>query len=205
MTPATQFLSTITSLMEARAAIVTTLTIGRVNKQAREYAIQGLYLVAIRSFEAFLEDQIYALATEKVRWTSRSIGGGARVRWSNRLRENRHEFIKDMVLRGKDYTDYLPYEKTMEVAKLLFIGGRPFTLLPDPERQTLRRCTRVRNYIAHRSEFARRKFINDYKGVKPLRVSNPKPIHYLDDQIRLGVTLFEHDLTQLAVISKILS
>jgi hypothetical protein len=38
-----------------------------------------------------------------------------------------------------------------------------------------------------------------------MRVTNPKPIHYLDDQIRLGVTLFEHDLTQLAAIAKLLS
>lgn len=203
MMPKAQFQSTILSLINARTVVITTLKNGRDEKRAREYAVQGLYLVAVRSFEAFLEDQIHGLATKKVKWKSRQMSG-VRVRCTNRLKEQRPEFVKQLMLGGKSYADYLPYEHTEKISKLLFTGGRPFTLLCETDKTTLRRCQRVRNYIAHRSDFARSKFLIEYESIKSTRVSNPMPIHYLDDQIRAGVTLFEHDLSQLAAISNFL-
>jgi hypothetical protein len=118
--------------------------------------------------------------------------------------ELRPEFVKLLMLGGKEYVDYLPYDRTEKISQLLFTGGRPFTLLGRPEKTTLRRCQRVRNYIAHRSDFARAKFLSEYQNIKPLRVAKPTPSHYLDDQIRAGVTLFEHDLAELAAISNFL-
>jgi hypothetical protein len=99
----------------------------------------------------------------------------------------------------------LRYNRTEAISKLLFHGGRPFTLLSDQDKQLLVRCQRVRNYIAHESDFAYEKFIQSYSAIKPLRVIRPKPLHYLDDEIRAGVTLFEHDLVQLLSIARFLS
>lgn len=204
MTPAQQFQKTIQSLLASRSVLNASLGTSRAAKQAREFAVQGLYLTAVRSFEGFLEDQIFALACNKVEWKSRTLNSG-RIRWSNRLREDRLEMVKELVHRGKNYVDYLPYERTLEISNLLFTGGRPFSSLDQADRKTLARCLSVRNYIAHRSEFARKKFIKLYQEIKPTRVQHPRPIHYLDDQIRVNVTLFEHDLAQLHQISSFLS
>jgi hypothetical protein len=204
MTPKARFQSTVASLIDARAAVVVALHGGRSERHAREYAIQRFYLVAVRSFEAFLEDQLHGPATKRVKWASRNLNG-VRVRCSNRLLEHRAEIVKEIILGGKEYADYLPYERTEKMSELLLIGGRPFNLLSGSDRETLRRCQRVRNYIAHRSDFALSKFVSAYKNVKPLRVSKPTPIHYLDDQIRAGISMFEHDLSQMAAISNFLS
>lgn len=204
MRPIDKFQSTILSLITARTLLSSHLGRGRAEAQARAYSVQGLYLMGIRAFEGFLEDQIHGLATNKIRWSSREVNG-VRHRCSNRLQEYRSTFVKELMLRGKDYTDYLPYERTKDIAEMLFAGGRPFTILSQPDQLTLRRCMKVRNYIAHRSDVAKKKFVNEYRSVKPIRVSNPLPIHYLDDQIRANVSLFEHDLSQLAAISNFLS
>jgi hypothetical protein len=113
--------------------------------------------------------------------------------------------VKAILLGGKDYVDFLPYERSETAARLLFRGGRPYTLLDDHSRQALTRCLRVRNYIAHRSEFAKSKYLKSYQQVKPMITRAPSPIKYLDDHIRLGVTMFENDLTQLHSISRFLS
>jgi hypothetical protein len=204
MNPIDKFQTTISSLITARTLLSLHLSSGRAEVQARAYSVQGLYLMGIRAFEGFLEDQIHSLATKKIRWSSREVDG-IRHRCSNRLQEYRSPFVKELMLRGKDYADYLPYEKTKDLSTTLFTGGRPFTILPQSDQSTLRRCLKVRNYIAHRSEAAKEKFVKEYRNIKPIRVSNPLPIHYLDDQIRANVSLFEHDLSQLAAISNFLS
>jgi hypothetical protein len=204
MLPAEQLHSTVANLLAGRDILNQALR-GSVNmRRAREYSLQGLYLVAVRSFEGFLEDQILNLACDKVRWKSR-VRNGVRLRWSNRLQERRKEIIKRVILREKDYVDYLPYERTMAISDILFHGGRPFNLLSPSDRTSLVRCQRVRNYIAHRSQFAFEKFIKSYTEIKPVRVLRPNPLHYLDDEIRAGVSLFEHDLIQLLTISRFLS
>lgn len=204
MTPKSHFQSTITNLLNARKALNNSLRSGRSDRWARDYSVQGLYLIGVRSFEAFLEDQIHALATKKEKWQSRHVGG-SRVVCYNRLMEQRPELVRLLILAGKEYTDYLPYERTEKIAELLFRGGKPFTLLTGNDKTTLRRCQRVRNYIAHPSKSARAKFMTDYKLIKPIRIAKPTPSHYLEDQIRVGVTFFEHDLSQLAAISNFLS
>ena len=204
MTPADQFEKTIVNLLAGRTTLNITLAGQRERLRAREYSLQGLYLLAVRSFETFLEDQIIGLACREVKWASR-IHNGTRVRWTNRLHEHRKQIVKTVIMRERTYVDYLPYERTVDVANVLFHGGRPFTLLPQASRISLIRCQRVRNYIAHESEFSYEKFIASYELIKPLRVANPKALHYLDDQIRAGVTFFEHDLAELVSISQFLS
>ncbi len=113
--------------------------------------------------------------------------------------------IKDILRGGQNYRDYLPYNHTEDLAKLLFQGGRPFTHLDQTFKSSLTRCLKVRNYIAHRSEHSKTQFLNHYKAIKLILQKNPRAIHYLDDHIRAGVTMFENDLSQLHAISKFLA
>lgn len=206
MSPADEFRSTVSNLLAGRDVLnAELLGKSRDAQRARAYSLQGLYLVGVRSFETFLEDQVLSLASGKVTWASRNGHHGNRLRWEKRLREERLEMVKSIILRGDDYVDFLPYERTIKLSELLFKGGRPFSELPADDRVSLVRCQRVRNYIAHESKFAYGRFMRSYQQVKPIRIQTPKPIHYLDDQIRAGVTMFEHDLTQLLTISRFLS
>ncbi len=205
MTPVDDFQSTIRKLMAGRDVLNAQLTSTRAFKQARAYALQGLYLVAVRSFESFLEDQIHALACGRVSWSARNLANGDSVEWSQRLVEQRPKIVKTIMLRGRDYVDYLPFERTAEIARLLFHGGRPFTKLEQVHRESLTRCLRVRHYIAHESDHSYRLFLDSYARIKPSRSRRPKAIHYLDDQIRAGVTFFEHDLSELVTIARFLS
>jgi hypothetical protein len=207
MCPAEEFRSTIANLLAGRDVLnAELLRKSRAARQARAYSVQGLYLVAVRSFETFLEDQVLALASGKVRWASRKDQKGVRLRWERRLKEERLDMLKNIIRGRRDYADFLPYERTMELSELLFKGGRPFTELPKSDRDFIVRCHRVRNYIAHESDYAYGRFMKSYKEIKPsLRIQFPKPIHYLDDQIRSHVTFFEHDLAQLVSISRFLS
>jgi hypothetical protein len=206
MSPADEFRSTIANLLAGRDVLnAELLGKSRAARQARAYSLQGLYLVAVRSFEAFLEDQVIALACEKTEWTSRRLSNGTRVQWSRRLKERRPQLVKSIILRGREYVDFMPYEATIEISKLLFHGGRPFANLEQPYRISLTRCIRVRNYIAHESDHSYKMFLRSYSQIKTSRVSRPKAIHYLDDQIRAGVTFFEHDISELVTISRFLS
>jgi hypothetical protein len=206
MSPAEEFRSTITNLLAGRNVLnAELLGKSRAARQARAYSLQGLYLVAVRSFEAFLEDQVTALACDKVAWSSRTLRDGTRVKWSQRLSERRPKIVKSIIMRGKDYVDFLPYDRTIEISKLLFHGGRPFSHLDQTHRDSLTRCIRVRNYIAHESDHSYKMFLRSYSQIKTSRVARPKAIHYLDDQIRAGVTFFEHDIAALVTISRFLS
>lgn len=205
MSPVDEFQSTVSNLLAGRDELNRNLSGSRAAKQARAYSLQGLYLVGVRSFESFLEEQILALASGKIQWVSRRLANGTRIRWSQRLSKTRAKIVKSIILRDRDYIDYLPYERNMEISEMLFHGGRPFTHLEQPYRVSLVPCQRVRNYIAHESEFAYEKFIKSYSAIKSIRITRPKPVHYLDDEIRAGVTMYERDLTQLLLIARFLS
>jgi hypothetical protein len=61
MVPAQVFQQTIQKLLSSRAEINSALMATPAARIARENALEGLYLVAVRSFEAFLEDQMLHL------------------------------------------------------------------------------------------------------------------------------------------------
>ena len=192
------------SLLSARTELNARLTGSRRADQAREFSLQGLYLTGIRSFEGFLEDQIVEIASGNHTWATRQVGG-ERIACAIRLTERRRMMVRDIILARKDYVDFLPYERTQDIAKVLFVGGRPFVNITAADRATLTRCLRVRNYIAHRSKSAYTKFYREYVSFRPLRIRTPRPIHYLDDNIRAGVSFFEHDVISLITIARFLS
>lgn len=204
MLPCAVFEKTVKKLLASRTELNRHLSGTLAARRAREDSLQGLYLIAVRSFETFLEEEIILLASGKAHWASRVVNG-TRLRHENRLRETRTRMIKEVLLAGKNYTDYLPYERCELAARLVFVGGRPFTYLGDAERRALTRCLSVRNYIAHESEFSRKKYLKSYRALKPTLIKTPRPAQYLDDNIRLGVTMFENDLIQMYSISRFLS
>ena len=188
----------------SRRRVLLTLSSNRDDARARDYVIQGLYLVGVRSFENFIEGQIVGLATGKLSWKPRVIGP-ARCNCTTRFNEKRLSFANELIFAGKEYADYLPYQRTTSIAKRIFVSGRPFSLLGDNEKSTINRCIKVRHYIAHNSDHAARDFVKTVTAIKKFRVKKPSVTHYLNENIRSGVSFFEHDLATLVSAAKFLS
>lgn len=202
--PYIRFERQIKIIIDARNVLNSSIPKSKSGQIALEYSIQGLYLVAVRSFESYLEEQIIALATKKQIWKSRILGD-KRERFELRLQEHRPKFVHELILNGRKYADYLPFEQTQSIANKLFVGGRPFALVSNSEKSLINRCVKVRHCIAHDSSHSRKQFLSAYSAVKRPRRRSPLPIDYLEDQIRRGTTFFEHDIAALSTIARLLS
>jgi len=80
---------------------------------------EGLYLKTHVLFETFLEDLFYGLLVE-----NSAIETPNNI--VTRVSIKSHIIARDLVQAGKDYIDWIPYEKTMDAAKLYFRNGNPF-------------------------------------------------------------------------------
>ena len=123
-------------------------------------------------FETFLEDLFYGLLVENSAIiTPNSI--------KTRVSIKTHIIARDLVQSGKDYMDWIPYEKTMNAAKLYFRNGDPFCNLTANEKQDIYKSHVMRNVIAHESKHSLKKFEQHLIGTTTLPVSEKKPAGYL--------------------------
>ena len=123
------------------------------SRRATEHMYEGLFLNAYRSFEGFIEDLFVGLLVEGAGHSS------SRADIHPRLKVLSHRVAREVIVgpRGR-YVDWLPYERTLELAHLYFRGGRPFTDSPQQLHQQLNRSVALRNAIAHRSRQSQDRF-----------------------------------------------
>ncbi len=200
MATADSFRMTIQQILRARSQLEKRHARRGTPNTTRSFAVQGLYLLGIRAFESYLEEQILNLATGESTWAARVIDGVSHV-CVPRLRENRRDLLIEIVFRNRAYATYLPYRNTQDLAKFLFEGGAPFTSLAIAEKQILSRCSKVRNFIAHNSASARAEFVEEATKIAAFRRTPRRVIDYLDLGMRAGVTYFEHDITTLVRVA----
>ncbi len=170
----------------------------------RAFALQGLYLLGVRAFESFIEEQLFSLATGSTTWAPRVVNGQDAA-CTMRLLENRREILTEIIYKNRQYATFLPYVNTITVAKFLFERGEPFVLLSKDDREVLARCSKVRNYIAHNSVSARKEFLEEANKIRSFRRTSRRVTDYLDSSIRNEVTYFDHDVSTLVRVATFLT
>lgn len=133
---------------------------------------EGLYLKTHVLFETFLEELFYGLLVE-----NSSIETPNTI--VTRVSIKSHVIARDLVQAGKDYIDWIPYERTMDAAKLYFRNGNPFCGLNQNEKDDIYKSHVMRNVIAHESRHSLRKFEQHLIGATALPTSERKPAGYL--------------------------
>ena len=105
---------------------------------------------------------------------------------------------------GRRYVDWLPYERTVDLAKLFFRGGRPFDDLSQTQKQLLSRGHTIRNAIAHRSRYSLGQFERPIIGSTPLPPKERRPAGYLRVLLRTAPaqTRFSNLLAQLLLVAR---
>jgi hypothetical protein len=119
-------------------------------KRDAEAIYEGLFLRAITAFEAFLEEYFYLLVDQKAGFPQRARVGCRLTVKSAKL--------EPILLQGKKYLDWLPFDRTKERANLFLHGGRPFSTMAQIHVDAIHRSVVLRHAIAHSGEHAKRKF-----------------------------------------------
>jgi len=84
-----------------------------------------------------------------------------------------------IVAGGRPHVAWLPYQRTLERADRYFVGGRPFSSLTEPEKDSLHRLTVTRNALAHESGPARTKFYASCVAGRGIAPSQARAVAYL--------------------------
>lgn len=168
------------------------------SRRALLHAYEGLFLNIHVAFEGLIEDLFVGLLISNGGLTSSRSDIGPRVVIRS------HAVARELVLGpGRGYADWLPYERTLERAKLFFRGGRPFTDVTDGDRQQLKKSSAIRNAIAHRSRHSLKKFEKVAIGSTPLPSGERRPAGFLSGRFRVSPsqTRYEDLVSQMLMIA----
>jgi len=160
-----------------------------------ERVYEGLYLDAITSLEATIEDLFIRIVT------GRSSPAGVVVRVSF----NSSQVARDVMLGGeRKYLDWLPYSRTEKRAKAFLRGGRPFTRLSSGDKRVLEEMLIIRNAIAHKSPHARKRF-QEFASNFPLISRERTPAGFLRSKIDPTTTRYQFYVSEMVRIIQLLS
>jgi hypothetical protein len=161
----------------ARRKLEHLLDCGRVGRSDVALFYEGIFLRTVTSFEGLIEDLFVGLL-------ARGITPGANV--YPRVRFRSHAVARDVMLGGRPYVDWLPYDCTEKWAKAFFRGGYPFCNLDKDDKSQLGRILLIRNAVAHQSRSARRKFDQGIISAAPLLPVERTPAGYLRSIFRVA-------------------
>ena len=136
-------------LEKTRAKMETLYAQSLVGKRDVEHIYGAIFIGAYTAFESMLEDLFLKLLTSSVK-ASRSVKSKATF--------NSAAAARSIVFGGKNYLDWIPYDKTLERAEQFFYSGQPFTKLSSHEKGRIKTVCLIRNAIAHSSSHARKQF-----------------------------------------------
>jgi len=146
-----------------------------------ERVYEGLYLDAVTSFEASIEDLFIRIITTRASPT----GVTPRVSFKS------SQVARDVVLGGeRRYLDWLPYSKTDQRARAFLRAGQPFSRLSSTYRKTLDHIVVIRNAIAHKSSHSKRRF-QDLVNSLPLLPREKTAAGFLRSRIDVSTTRYQ--------------
>ena len=137
---------------------------------------EALFIRAVTSFETFLQDQFVAIMRGKAKYKP------AR-RVLTRMTAVSSAALRDILLQGRAYATWLPFDNTQKRALVYLRDGKPFSDVPEVDRLTMRKITVIRNAIAHQSTYAIAEFEKVIAGI-PLRPQERKPAGFLRSTMR---------------------
>lgn len=168
------------STEQARSRIEALYQSKQVTRRDTERLYEGLFIRAITTLEAFIEEQFYLTVLGRSKH--------ARTRVVPKADFPSRTVLTDIVTRKKAYVSWLPYSETEKMARMFLRGGKPFTDITDSQRNQLSEWMTIRNAIAHSSKSARNKFHANVIGSTPLINYEKTPAGFLRSSYRPGVT-----------------
>jgi hypothetical protein len=150
----------------------------RIRKIDLDSVYEALFLRAVTTFEAFLEDLFIAILERRARYSKQRVGLLMSV--------SSREALIQILLQGNPFMMWLPFHHTEKRANLYLKGGRPFTELGDSDKSLLKTITTIRNAIAHKSPFAVSEFERTVIGSHSLLRNERSPAGFLRSRITSG-------------------
>jgi hypothetical protein len=188
------------TLEQTRSRIESLVRRGLFSRQAEARMYEALFLSGNVALEGFLEDLFLGLLV------SRHGLESGRTDIFPRVEIRSYGIARELIIGpGRRYIDWLPYDRTVALAKLFFRGARPFDDLTDGQRRVLSRCHTIRNVIAHRSRYSLDQFERYVIGSTPLPTSERSPAGYLRGFFRTSPaqTRFSNLLAEALLIAEI--
>lgn len=167
---------------------------------AADRMYEALFLSAVTSFESFLEDLFLGLLVSGAGLQST----GVRPRMTIQSPVVAREVV---IGPGRNYADWLPYDRTRERAEVFFRGGRPFTGLTNPHLQVLERTGAIRNAIAHKSQHSVEQFNRKVLANTPIPPRERSPAGFLRG-LMVGtppLTRFENYMADLTTAARVVA
>jgi len=160
-----------------------------------EKVYEALYLRTITFFEGFVEELFWGLLTKRIRPSLRGVV--TRVDFKSDI------IARDIVLAKKPYIDWFPYQRTEDLAKIYFRGGRPFTFLDEQDKGEIKNMMKIRNVIAHQStsslQIFQKDIISNTLGLLPREKT---AAGFLRNQFRTSPDQTRMELYQLRTIDR---
>lgn len=164
-----------------------------------EQIYSGLFLDAFVSFERYIEELFIGYLSGRITAVS------AKVQTNIVFRTN--QLVIDVLLSGKSYVDWIPYDQTLKRADIFFKNGHPFTALTAQQKGVVLELHRIRNALAHRSDHAMEIFKRLVVGSLPVHPLEKRPPSFLRSLFRTSPnqTRFENYLFEILSIAQKLS
>jgi hypothetical protein len=186
-------------LERTRANIDTLVAGGLLTDDAADRMYEALFLSAHVAIEGFIEELFLGLLV-----SNRGVRS-SRGDIKPRIEVRSHRIARELITgAGRKYVDWLPYDRTVDLAKLFFRGGRPFDDLTQTQKQLLSRGHIIRNAIAHRSRYSLGQFERHVIFSTPLPPKERQPAGYLRGLFRASPaqTRFSNLLAQLLLVAR---
>ncbi|QUS60310.1 hypothetical protein [Synechocystis sp. PCC 7338] len=158
------------------------------------FIYDGLFLNLFTDFEKFIEDLFFGLIKGSIYIEGKSISSIRKVKISPQ------EEIELVVLSGKDYLDWLPYDHTKKRAEIFLNDGYPFTKLNENQIRVMGEYHKIRNAIAHKSLKAQKQFMKIIQN-RPLLPTEKNPSGYLRSKGSGEMTQYEIAARELVKIA----
>lgn len=167
----------------------------RLTDRDLDFIYEIAFLSAYVSFEIFLERQFEALLSGRPYYRKRKV--------QRRVTVKSERVARDVIKGTNRFPKYLPVDSLEELAKVFFPGGKPFTLLTNPQKLSLKKGQAIRNCIAHRTRSAQQKFESQVLAGVTLRPSQRNPAGFLRNPVSPHQDRFEQLISELAAIASV--
>jgi hypothetical protein len=188
-----EYKSSLAKLERIRVRMESLLDSGHVLVREIGLVYESLFLRAVTVYEEFCEEFFFKLLAGTVQYAKAK-------RIAPLIREC--DTIREIVLQGDKYLEWIPYDRIKRRASLYLKGGRPFSSLEEAEKDKISRITKIRNAIAHKSKNALETFKDDVIGGMPLLPHEKSPAGFLRSELSPGRKRFQAYVEDLVAVAE---
>lgn len=185
------------SCVDSTASKITALNHdSKLTKRDLAALYEGLFLQCVVSFELFIQDMFLGLVTKQIAYP-RPVR--LLVIFPNM------PAAKRIIVKDK-YINWLPYENLRKISEIYFNqGSNPFSNCPQNHTSEISKAHIIRNYIAHKSDFAWRKFENTVAAPTRLPAGQQNLLSYFHMTHSPEANKFQYHIGELVNAARWLS